>query len=221
MGTDQSGEVVACPRCRNDLPVTATFCRRCGRAQGRDPVTRAVRTGLRAARRKPDRALFGVALFFGLAAMLVLLVAVRTRAARAASDAVARAAERPPVTFPAPASPPTPSPRPRFSPTPVPAPPRTARAMPASAANQLSLRWTVSGDRLDCTVTNNSAWQVQEVCIAVNVWTDQRLAQGGPHRIPINIAPGASVRANLPLGLEFKPGYGLECRVMWATGFQP
>jgi hypothetical protein len=63
MTGEVAGIPVECPKCRNGLPADARYCRRCGGAQGGDPVTRAARSAGRVHRRLLARAggpLFGI-----------------------------------------------------------------------------------------------------------------------------------------------------------------
>ena len=234
MAIDVSGEVVACPKCRNDIPATASFCRRCGRAQGRDALTRAVRKGSRAARRyKRTASLFGIVVAVAWAVMFIIGIASGIRGGRSPSASatphaaapnppaprtpatVAPGASRAPVTGPRIVEPPT------VLRSAVPPPIRAFPVMTPYAVDQLTLRWQATGDRVDCTITNGSAWHVQELWILVNIYKDQRVTDGRSCHVEVSIPPGKTERVELPLDFGYKPGYGLACRVISASGLEP
>jgi len=100
-------------------------------------------------------------------------------------------------------------------PSPQPAPPQILR--------QLPVRWRQSGRRIDCTISNESDWHVEEVGVQVTLWADQRPLRNETCRLPARMAPGGKVTLDLPVLVQFPtpPGQTWECRVVTAWGVDP
>jgi hypothetical protein len=94
------------------------------------------------------------------------------------------------------------------------------RPLPATAVGQLSVQWRYSGGRIDCIITNRSAWQVEDLQMEVIVWANRRTVRS--HRCPVaSIIPAGEVATiELPLDLELEPRQSIDCRVVSATGFE-
>ena len=94
------------------------------------------------------------------------------------------------------------------------------RSLPAAALGQLPVSWRISGRRLECIVSNQSPWQVEELNVQVIVVANRRVVQTRTFPFKAAIAAGRTTTFALPLQLDSDTRQSVHCQVISAMGFE-
>ena len=95
------------------------------------------------------------------------------------------------------------------------------RLLPAAAVQQIPVSWRVSGRRVECIISNQSPWQLEELQVQAIVVANRRVVQTRSYPFTTRIAVGGTTTLELPIDLDPQARQSVHCQVVSARGVAP